>query len=83
MNQSSTLRSSGFRPREAALQNARTRLENMLTNEDNSPNNVDDGANFRAAKQLEKVVSNIAEDSNTEESRQTTNDLDAVVFLMS
>ena len=55
----------------------------MLTNEDNSPNNVDDGANFRAAKQLEKVVSNIAEDSNTEESRQTTNDLDAVVFLMS
>ena len=72
-----------FRPREAALQNARTRLENMLTNEDNSPNNVDDGANFRAAKQLEKVVSNIAEDSNTEESRQTTNDLDAVVFLMS
>ena len=55
----------------------------MLTNEDNSPDNVDDGANFRAAKQLEKVVSNIAEDSNTEESRQATNDLDAVVFLMS
>ena len=72
-----------FRPREAALQNARARLENMLTNEDNSPNNVDDGVNFRAAKQLEKVVSDIAEDSNTEESRQTTNDLDAVVFLMS
>ena len=31
---------------------------------------------------LEKVVWNIAEDSNTEEARQMTNDLDAIVFLM-
>ena len=69
-----------FRPDEAALRNTRKRLENMLTNEDNSPNNIDDGANCRTAKQVEKVVSNIYEDSNTEEARQTTNDLDAIVF---
>ena len=72
-----------FRPGEAALRNTRTRLKNTLTNEDNSPNNVEDGANCRAAKQVEKVVSNIPEDSNTEEARQTTNDLDTIVFLMS
>ena len=70
-----------FRPGEAALRNTRTRLENMLTNEDNSPINVEDGANCRAAKQVEKVVSNIPED--TDEVRQTTNDLDTIVFLMS
>ena len=29
------------------------------------------------------MVSNIAEDPNTEEARETTNDLDAIVFLMS
>ena len=56
-------------------------LENM--SEDNSSNNVEDGANCQAAKQVEKVVSNIAEDSNTEKARQTTNDLDAIVFLIS
>ena len=56
-------------------------LENM--SEDNSSNNVEDGANCQAAKQVKKVVSNIAEDSNTEKARQTTNDLDAIVFLIS
>ena len=55
----------------------------MLINEDNYPTDVEDGANCWATKQVEKVVSNIAEDSNTEESRETTNDLDAIVFLMS
>ena len=29
------------------------------------------------------MVSNIAEDSNKEKRRQTTNDLDAIAFLMS
>ena len=72
-----------FRPGEAAFRNTRTSLENMLTNEDNSPNNVEDGANCWATKQVEKVVSNVAEDPNTEEARETTNDLDAIVFLMS
>ena len=72
-----------FRPGKAPLRNTRTRLGNMLTNEDNSPNNVEDAANCRAAKQLEKVVSNIAEDSNTEEARQTINDLGKLLFLMS
>ena len=72
-----------FRPGKAPLRNTRTRLGNMLTNEDNSPNNAEDGANCRAAKQLEKVVSNIAEDSNTEEARQTINDLGKLLFLMS
>ena len=43
-----------FRPGKAPLRNTRTRLGNMLTNEDNSPNNVEDSANCRAAKQLEK-----------------------------
>ena len=44
--------------------------------------NEKDGANCHGAKQLEKVVWNIAEDSNTEEARKMTNDLDAIVFLM-
>ena len=40
-----------FRPGEAVLRNMRTRLENVLTSEDNSTNNVEDSANCRAAKQ--------------------------------
>ena len=63
-------------PAEAALQNTRTRLENILPTEDHS-NNVEDSANNRAADQLDKVVSNVAEDSNKEEARQTTIDLHA------
>ena len=43
-----------FRTGEAALQNMGTRLENILTNEDNSRNNVHDGANCQAAKLVEK-----------------------------
>ena len=72
-----------FRPGEAALQNTGARLENMLIYEDNSPTDVEDGANCWATKLVEKVVSNIAEDSNTEETRETTNYIDAIVFLMS
>ena len=44
---------------------------------------VEDGANCWAGKQLGKVISDIAEDSNKEEARQTTNDLNVIVFLMS
>ena len=44
---------------------------------------VEDGANCWAGKQLDKVISDIVEDSNKEEARQTTNDLNAIVFLMS
>ena len=54
----------------------RTRLENVLPNEDHS-NNLEDGANCWAADQLDKVVSNVVEDSNKEEARQMTIDLHA------
>ena len=40
-----------FRPGEDALQNTGTRLGNMLTNEQNSPKNVEDGYNCWAADQ--------------------------------
>ena len=72
-----------FRPGKDALQNTRTRLEHMLTNEENFPNNVEESTNCRATDQLDEVVSHIVEDSNKEEGRQTKNDLDAIVFLMS
>lgn len=65
-----------IRSPEAALQNMRTRLENILPNEDHS-NNLEDGANCWAADQLDKVVSNVVEDSNKEEVRQMTIDLHA------
>lgn len=74
MNLSNTGRK--IRSPEAALQNMRTRLENILPNEDHS-NNLEDGANCWAADQLEKVVSNVVEDSNKEEVRQMTIDLHA------
>ena len=50
-------------------------LENILQNEDHS-NNLEDGANCWAADQLDKVVSNVVEDSN-KEVRQMTIDLHA------
>ena len=53
----------------------RTMLENILQNEDHS-NNLEDGANCWAADQLDKVVSNVVEDSN-KEARQMTIDLHA------
>ena len=53
----------------------RTMLENILQNEDHS-NNLEDGANCWAADQLDKVVSNVVEDSN-KEVRQMTIDLHA------
>ena len=53
----------------------RTSLENILPNEDHS-NNLEDGANCWAADQLDKVVSNVVEDSN-KEVRQMTIDLHA------
>ena len=53
----------------------RTMLENILQNEDHS-NNLEDGANCWAADQLNKVVSNVVEDSN-KEVRQMTTDLHA------
>lgn len=65
-----------IRSPEAALQNMRTMLENILQNEDHS-NNLEDGANCWAADQLDKVVSNVVEDSNKEEARQMTIDLHA------
>ena len=71
-----------LRPSEAALRNATARSENMFTNKDNFPNKIENGANFRAAKKVEKVVSNIAVDLNTEEARQTRNNLDTIAFLM-
>lgn len=74
MNLSNTGRK--IRSPEAALQNMRTRLENILPNEDHS-NNLEDGANCWAADQLDKVVSNVVEDSNKEEVRQMTIDLHA------
>lgn len=73
MNLSNTGRK--IRSPEAALQNMRTRLENILPNEDHS-NNLEDGANCWAADQLDKVVSNVVEDSN-KEVRQMTIDLHA------
>lgn len=71
-----------LRPSEGALRNATARLEKMFTNKDNSPNKIEKCANCGAAKKIEKVVSNIAVDLNTEEARETTNNLDTIVFLM-